>query len=173
MKYILSLLFLLGTFTANGQLTPSDVEINDSLSIIEKGEQKKQYDSQPDSTNRLSVHCGIADYFKSGFFDLLYKNGVCYLLNGDSMVLFLVDFRTTTNEVEINRLELESGMSLKKFERQIRRCKCKSTREEVERTKGIKEIAYTVYKDETGLAYRVFFRDGKIHTLLMYIPCAE
>jgi len=172
MKYIFSLLFLWLAGGSFAQLKPSDVRINDSLSIIEKGDCVKQFDTNPDSTNRLAVKCGIADYFKKSVFDLDYKHGIGYLLLGDSMVLFQVDFSYTQNEVEINRLELESGMTLKKFERQIRRCKCKETREEVN-IRRVDEIVYTVYKDETGLAYRVFFRDGKIHSLLLYLPCAE
>jgi len=172
MKYLFSLLLLILVNSSFGQLKPSDVEINDSLSIIEKGNRVKSYDSTPDSTNRLAVQCGISDYFKKNLFDLDYKNGVGYLFLGDSMVLFQVDFSSTVNEVEINRLELESGLTLRKFERQIRRCKCKETREEV-KVRGVEEIVYTVYKDETGLAYRAFFRDGKLHSLLMYLPCSN
>ncbi len=172
MKYLLSLLLFLFVNASYGQLRPSDVEINDSLSIVEKGDRVEFYELHPDSTNRLAVKCGIANYFRGNFFNLDYVNGVCYLVNGDSMVLFQVNFVNTNNEVEIKRLELESGMSLKKFERQIRRCKCKETRELV-KVRGVEEIAYTVYKDDTGLAYRVFFRDGMIHSLMMYLPCAE
>ncbi len=173
MKELFSLLFCFITIGATAQLKPTDVEINDSLGLFETRERAVIYDTKADSTNRLKVDCGISDYFKGNFFTLNYINGVCYMAGQDTLVLFMVDFRNTENEVTINRLELESGLSLKKFERQIRRCQCKNTREEVERIKGVKEIAYTVYKDESGLGYRAFFRDGQLHSLLMYIPCKE
>lgn len=173
MKELFSFLFCIVTLGATAQLQPKDVRINDSLGIFETNERALIFDTKADSTNRLKVDCGISDYFKGNLFTLNYINGVCYLAGPDTLALFMVDFRNTENEVTIKKLELESGLSLKKFERQIRRCQCKLTREEVERTKGVKEIAYTVYKDETGLAYRVFFRDGQLHSLLMYLPCKE
>lgn len=173
MKELFSLLFCFITIGATAQLKPTDVEINDSLGIFESKERAVIFDTKADSTNRLKVDCGISDYFKETFFTLHYINGVCYLAVADTLALFMVDFANTENEVSIKRLELESGLSLKKFERRIKRCQCKNTREELERSKGVKEIAYTVYKDESGLAYRVFFRDGQLHSLLMYIPCKE
>lgn len=171
MRILFSLLMGFAVLGAAAQIKPTEVRINDSLSLFETGTRLESYKDKPDSNNRLTVNCGIADYFKGNLFTLNYKNGVCYLSGRDSMALFLVDFRNTKNEVEIRDLELKSGMTLKAFERQIKRCKCKETREEVERVKGVKEIAYTVYQDETGLSYRVFFLEGKIQMLLMYIPC--
>ncbi|MDX5321275.1 MAG: hypothetical protein LPK45_09175 [Bacteroidota bacterium] len=171
MKSFVLFVVMLFVLDAGAQLKREDVVINDSMRLFESGAHMDLFHDEPDSSNRLSVQCGIADYFKGNLFTLEYRGGLAYIMGRDSMALFLVDFSRTHNEVEIKNLELESGMTLKQFERKIRRCHCKETREEVERIKGIKEIAYTVYKDDSGLGYRVFFRDGKIHTLLMYVPC--
>ena len=161
------------TGLAQAQLSPEDLVVNDSMNVFVSDSRQEAWIDRFDSTNRLLGDCGIVNYFGGNYLTLKYVHGVCYIEGRDSMALFLVDFRTPDNEVRIRKLKLKSGMTQKQFERKIRRCKCKETREETERIKGYKEVAYTVYKDESGLAYRVFFRDGVIQALLLYLPCEE
>lgn len=172
MKKILIGLLLLGlpTFlSAQNQIT--DLKINDSLSIHVGKVHFDIYNAKADSTNRLVADCGTSRYFRSGLISLYYLNGVAYLLGHESMTLFMVNFEGTKNKVTLGKLKLKSNISLKKFERKNKNASWIKTREIVERKPGVQEVVYTIYQDETNLRYRVFFRDGKIHSLMLYIPC--
>lgn len=171
MKRLLIFIFLAipGLLSAQNKIT--DLKINDTLSVHVGKVHYEIYNAKPDSTNRLVADCGTSKYFRASLISIYYKNGVAYLIGHESMTLFAVDFVGTKNKVKVNNLSLKPGMSLKKFERKNKNVDWIQTRETVERKPGISEVAYTVYKDETNLRYRVFFRDGKLHSMMIYIPC--
>ncbi len=165
MRTSLIVLAVLFSFVTRAQ----EMQINDSLDISMSNEEAKVFLQVVDSSNRLLLTPGMQKQFGGKVTTLFYRGGLCYAQFGDSIILFQVMIEGTSNEVQVNGRTLEAGCKRKWFHWRNR--SFRSSKEEVERKKGLVETAYTIYKDEeTGIQYRVFFRAGRIYDIMLFMP---
>jgi hypothetical protein len=152
-----------------GQTSETGFTVNDTLGYLLSPEKAGSFTAESDSANRLRSGCGIPGYFSEGNFSLFYRHGVCYMITDERLLLFQVMIAGTSNKMKINGKEISAKTSQKTFEKQFR--EYKASKQEAERIKGLREYAYTISSGPDGPPYRIFFRDGEVHSLLLYISC--